>query len=46
VFWTGEGLGIDWAGEDLMLFVFAALFLLTGLAMAQILAVRPKGRTQ
>ncbi len=46
VFWTGEGLGIDWAGEDLMLFVFAALFLLTGLAMAQILTVRPKGRTQ
>lgn len=34
VFWTGEGLGIDWPGGDLALFVFAALFLLTGLGAA------------
>jgi uncharacterized membrane protein len=32
VFWTGEGLGIDWPGHDLALFVFAALFLSAGLA--------------
>ena len=31
VFWTGEGLGIDWPGQDLALFVFAALFLAVGL---------------
>jgi Ca2+/H+ antiporter, TMEM165/GDT1 family len=37
VFWTGEGLGIDWPGQDLMLLVFAALFLGTGLAMARYL---------
>lgn len=37
VFWTGEGLGIGWPGEDLMLPIFAALFLATGLALAAIL---------
>lgn len=31
VFWTGEGLGIEWPGGDLVLFVFAAAFLLVGL---------------
>lgn len=41
VFWTGEGLGIDWPGRDLMLFVFAGLFLLAGLAAAA-LARRPE----
>jgi Ca2+/H+ antiporter, TMEM165/GDT1 family len=34
VFWTGEGLGIDWPGQDLALVVFAALFLLVGVATA------------
>ncbi len=37
VFWTGEGLGIGWPGHDLVLLVFAALFLATGLAMASLL---------
>ncbi len=37
VFWTGEGLGIDWPGGDLVLFAFAGLFLATGLAMALVL---------
>jgi Ca2+/H+ antiporter, TMEM165/GDT1 family len=32
VFWTGEGLGIDWPGHELALLVFAALFLGAGLA--------------
>src|SRR5665213_2934131 len=34
VFWTGEGLGIPWPGQDLALAVFAALFLATGLVTA------------
>lgn len=34
VFWVGEGLGIAWPGQDLALFLFAALFLATGIAMA------------
>lgn len=36
VFWTGEGLGVDWPGEDAALLVFAALFLITGLALATV----------
>jgi uncharacterized membrane protein len=32
VFWTGEGFGIDWPGQDLALLVFAAIFLAAGLA--------------
>jgi uncharacterized membrane protein len=37
VFWTGEGLGIEWPGADLVLFAFAALFLATGVGMATLL---------
>jgi Ca2+/H+ antiporter, TMEM165/GDT1 family len=36
VFWTGEGLGVEWPGQDLALFVFAALFLVAGLVSARI----------
>jgi uncharacterized membrane protein len=39
LFWTGEGLGVDWPGEDLAILVFAALFLLFGL-LASALARR------
>ena len=42
VFWTGEGLGVEWPGGDLMLFAFAALFLVTGAGMAGLLR-RPAG---
>lgn len=35
VFWTGEGLGVEWPGHDLALFVFAALFLIAGLMSAR-----------
>lgn len=34
VFWTGEGLGVEWPGHDLVLFGLAAVFLATGLATA------------
>lgn len=36
VFWTGEGLGVEWPGADLALFVFALLFLGAGLLAAQL----------
>jgi uncharacterized membrane protein len=40
VFWTGEGLGVEWPGHDLALFLFAILFLAAGL-LASALARRP-----
>jgi uncharacterized membrane protein len=40
VFWTGEGLGVAWPGNDLALLVFAALFLGAGL-VASALARKP-----
>ena len=42
VFWTGEGLGIDWPGADLALVAFALLFLATGLGLTAWLR-RPAG---
>ena len=36
MFWTGEGLGVEWPGADLALLVFALLFLGAGLLAAQI----------
>src|SRR5437660_3234037 len=39
VFWTGEGLGVPWPGEDLAILGFAALFLIVAVA-----AVRQIGR--
>ncbi|SDP69669.1 TMEM165/GDT1 family protein [Phyllobacterium sp. OV277] len=40
VFWTGEGLGIAWPGQDLTLLLFAGLFLLTGMGMAYFLRTK------
>jgi Ca2+/H+ antiporter, TMEM165/GDT1 family len=37
VFWTGEGLGIEWPGKDLILILFAAIFLGAGWLTAQYL---------
>ncbi len=34
LFWTGEGLGVDWPGADAAIIGFAAVFLIAGLAMA------------
>jgi uncharacterized membrane protein len=41
VFWTGEGLGIGWPGEDLAIVAFVILFLLVGL-LATAAARRPR----
>jgi Ca2+/H+ antiporter, TMEM165/GDT1 family len=41
VFWTGEGLGVDWPGADLAIVGFAAMFLAVSGA-AVVLAGRPK----
>lgn len=46
VFWTGEGLGIDWPGQDGSLVVFAALFLGVGLATASVLRRPTMGAAQ
>jgi uncharacterized membrane protein len=43
VFWTGEGLGINWPGQDLALGAFVVLFLLVGIATASMLR-RPAAR--
>lgn len=40
VFWTGEGLGVPWPGQDLAIVAFAAIFLVAGLVTTR-LATRP-----
>lgn len=40
VFWTGEGLGVEWPGGDLALLAFALMFLATGILAAR-LASKP-----
>jgi uncharacterized membrane protein len=37
LFWTGEGLGVDWPGSDLAILAFIALFLGAGLASVALL---------
>jgi uncharacterized membrane protein len=41
VFWTGEGLGVDWPGSDFAIVVFAAMFLAVS-AVAVALARRSR----
>src|SRR5204863_318958 len=36
VFWTGEGLGVPWPGEDLAILGFAALFLVAAVAAVRL----------
>lgn len=40
VFWTGEGLGVEWPGHDLAILAFVAVFLVTGWATTAL--VRPR----
>jgi len=43
VFWIGEGLSVDWPGEDIAIIAFAALFLVVGLAAVALTRLpRPK----
>jgi uncharacterized membrane protein len=44
VFWTGEGLGIPWPGQDLALVGFAVLFLVAGLGT--VLTLRHRAVTE
>ncbi len=37
LFWTGEGFGVDWPGEDLAILAFIALFLGVGLCAVALL---------
>jgi len=37
VFWTGEGLGVDWPGGDVAILAFALLFLAAGVALSSAL---------
>lgn len=41
VFWTGEGLGVEWPGADLAIIAFALVFLILG-AGASMLLRRPR----
>ena len=36
VFWTGEGLGVAWAGADLAILAFIVVFLTTGLILVKL----------
>jgi len=40
VFWTGEGLGVPWPGEDLAILGFAALFLVAAVAAVRLVRSR------
>ncbi|HEX3503036.1 MAG TPA: hypothetical protein VHU22_06570 [Xanthobacteraceae bacterium] len=42
LFWTGEGLGIDWPGADLAILAFIALFLATALGAVALLSRRTR----
>jgi uncharacterized membrane protein len=40
VFWSGEGLGVPWPGEDIAVLGFIATFLALGLALVAVLRSR------
>jgi uncharacterized membrane protein len=43
VFWTGEGLGIEWPGHDLAILVFAVVYLLAGQILARMVRTTAQG---
>ena len=45
VFWTGEGLGVEWPGKDASIPAFAALFLGVAIALVQYLRSQRKAVT-
>ncbi len=40
VFWTGEGLGVPWPGEDLAILAFAVLFLVVAASAVRLVRSR------
>lgn len=40
VFWTGEGLAVEWPGEDLILLPLALVFLVAGIALAHVARIK------
>ena len=42
VFWTGEGLGINWPANDLAIIAFALTFLIAGIALARAFRREPQ----
>jgi uncharacterized membrane protein len=42
VYWTGEGLGVDWPGHDLAILALAATFLASGLGLVALVRQGPK----
>jgi uncharacterized membrane protein len=45
VFWTGEGLGVPWPGQDLAILAFVLVFLLVGLGLMALRRVLPEVAT-
>jgi Ca2+/H+ antiporter, TMEM165/GDT1 family len=45
VFWTGEGMGVDWPGADLALLAFATIFLIVGVGAFTVLRRTRAGAT-
>lgn len=41
VFWTGEGLGMNWPGNDLAIIAFAVTFLISGMTLGRALRRQP-----
>jgi uncharacterized membrane protein len=46
VFWTGEGLGVPWPGQDLVMLLFIGIFSITGIALAALLRSASTGQNR
>ena len=42
VFWTGEGLGVPWPGQDLAILAFVLVFVLVGLGLTALRRALPE----